>query len=135
MDRRETRTPALGIRRHGLYFYDNKVVDIASRLKPSARGELEITDVNLEYLRRGELVVEKLGRGFAWLDTGTHEAMHAAANFIQTIQARQGLQVACLEEIAFRMGYISAQDVLAISKRMGKSSYGEYLIKIVEQTD
>jgi glucose-1-phosphate thymidylyltransferase len=86
-------------------------------------------------LRRGELVVEKLGRGFAWLDTGTHEAMHAAANFIQTIQDGQGLQVACLEEIAFRMGYISAQDVLAMSRRMGKSSYGQYLAKIIEEAD
>ena len=119
----------------GLYFYDNKVVDIARGLKPSARGELEITDVNLEYLRRGELVVEKLGRGFAWLDTGTHEAMHQASNFIQAIQERQGLYVACLEEIAFRMGYISREDVLAISRRMGKSSYAEYLARIIEYPD
>ncbi len=119
----------------GLYFYDNKVVDIARSLEPSARGELEITDVNVEYLRRGELIVEKLGRGFAWLDTGTHESMHQASNFIQAIQERQGLHVACLEEIAFRMGYISAQNVLAIAKRMGKSSYGEYLSRIIEQPD
>lgn len=119
----------------GLYFYDNKVVEIAGALKPSARGELEITDVNLEYMRRGELVVEKLGRGFAWLDTGTHESMHQASNFVQAIQEREGLHVACLEEIAFQMGYISAQDVLGISRRMGKSSYGEYLARLVEQPD
>jgi glucose-1-phosphate thymidylyltransferase len=119
----------------GLYFYDNKVVDIARGLKPSARGELEITDVNLEYLRRGELVVEKLGRGFAWLDTGTHESMHQASNFIQAIQERQGLHVACLEEIAFRMGYITAADVAAISRRMCKSSYGEYLAKVIQPRD
>jgi glucose-1-phosphate thymidylyltransferase len=119
----------------GLYFYDNQVVDIARRLRPSARGELEITDVNVEYLRRGELVVEKLGRGFAWLDTGTHESMHQASNFIQAIQERQGLHVACLEEIAFRMGYIAAHDVAAIARRMGKSSYGEYLTRMIEQQD
>jgi glucose-1-phosphate thymidylyltransferase len=119
----------------GLYFYDNQVVDIARALKPSARGELEITDVNVEYLRRGELIVEKLGRGFAWLDTGTHESMHQASNFIQAIQERQGLHVACLEEIAFRMGYITAPDVVALAKRMGKSSYGEYLTRMIEQQD
>jgi glucose-1-phosphate thymidylyltransferase len=119
----------------GLYFYDNDVIDIARGLKPSARGELEITDVNVEYLRRRALTVEKLGRGFAWLDTGTHESMHQASNFVQAIQERQGLHVACLEEIAFRMGYITAQDVVAIAQRMGKSSYGEYLARIVEQSD
>lgn len=119
----------------GLYFYDNQVVDIARGLKPSKRGELEITDVNVEYLRRGELLVEKLGRGFAWLDTGTHESMHQAANFIQAIQERQGLHVACLEEIAFRMGYIRAEDVMTLARRMSKSSYGEYLARIIEQPD
>jgi glucose-1-phosphate thymidylyltransferase len=119
----------------GLYFYDHKAADIARALKPSARGELEITDVNVEYMRRGELVVEQLGRGFAWLDTGTHESMHQASNFIQAIQERQGLHVACLEEIAFRMGYIGAQEVAVIAQRMGKSSYGEYLSRIIEQVD
>ena len=119
----------------GLYFYDHQVVDIARALKPSARGELEITDVNVEYLRRGELIVEKLGRGFAWLDTGTHESMHQASNFIQAIQERQGLHVACLEEIAFRLGYIKAGDVKEIARRMGKSSYGEYLSRMLEQPD
>jgi glucose-1-phosphate thymidylyltransferase len=119
----------------GLYFYDNDVINIARGLKPSARGELEITDVNVEYLRRGALTVEKLGRGFAWLDTSTHEAMHQASNFVQAIQERQGMHVACLEEIAFRMGYITAQDVVSIAQRMGKSSYGEYLTRIVERSD
>ena len=119
----------------GLYFYDRQVVDIARALKPSSRGELEITDVNVEYLRRGVLHVEKLGRGFAWLDTGTHESMHQASNFIQAIQERQGLHTACLEEIAFRMGYINAEDVLAIARRMGKSSYGEYLSRMIEQPE
>jgi glucose-1-phosphate thymidylyltransferase len=119
----------------GLYFYDNEVINIACGLKPSARGELEITDVNVEYLHRRALTVEKLGRGFAWLDTGTHESMHQASNFVQAIQERQGMHLACLEEIAFRMGYITAQDVVIIAKRMGKSSYGEYLTRLVEQSD
>jgi glucose-1-phosphate thymidylyltransferase len=119
----------------GLYFYDNEVINIACGLKPSARGELEITDVNVEYLRRRALTVEKLGRGFAWLDTGTHESMHQASNFIQAIQERQGMRLACLEEIAFRMGYITAQDVVIIAKRMGKSSYGAYLTRLVERSD
>ncbi len=111
----------------GLYFYDHRVVEIASRLKPSARGELEITDVNLAYLREDALYVEKLGRGIAWLDTGTHEALLQASTFIQTIEDRQGLMVACLEEIAFRMGYISAADVLRMAAPMKDNSYGRYL--------
>ncbi len=117
----------------GLYFYDNDVCEIASGLRPSARGELEITDVNREYLRAGRLRVEKLGRGIAWLDTGTHDAMLQASNFIQAIEERQGLQVACIEEIAWRMGYIGCTDVLRIAASMRKSSYGQYLMRVVEQ--
>jgi glucose-1-phosphate thymidylyltransferase len=117
----------------GLYFYDNLVVDIAASLKPSARGELEITDVNLAYLRAGSLHVEKLGRGIAWLDTGTHEAVLQASTFIQAIEERQGLKVACLEEIALRMGYIAKADVRAIAATMPHSGYGQYLLRIVEQ--
>ena len=117
----------------GLYFYDNRVVDIASQLKPSARGELEITDVNLVYLRETALHVERMGRGIAWLDTGTHEALLQASNFIQAIEERQGLKVACVEEIAYRMGYISAEDVRRIAKVMEKSGYGQYLLSMLEQ--
>ena len=117
----------------GLYFYDNRVVDIAAALKPSARGELEITDVNLAYLRTGDLRVEKLGRGIAWLDTGTHEALLQASNFIQAIEERQDLKVACVEEIAYRMGYISAGDVRRIAQTMEKSGYGQYLLRMLEQ--
>jgi glucose-1-phosphate thymidylyltransferase len=114
----------------GLYFYDPRVVEIAEALKPSARGELEITDVNLAYLREGRLRVEKLGRGFAWLDTGTHEALLQAQNFIQAVQERQGLMVACLEEISFRMGYIGKEDLLRIARGMNKNAYGRYLTRI-----
>ena len=117
----------------GLYFYDNRIVEIAAGLKPSARGELEITDVNLAYLRAGALHVEKLGRGIAWLDTGTHEAVLQASTFIQAIEERQGLKVACLEEIALRMGYISKADVLQIAATMSHSGYGQYLLRVVEQ--
>jgi len=116
----------------GLYFYDNQVVEVAAGLKPSARGELEITDVNAAYLQRGQLQVEKLGRGIAWLDTGTHEALLQASTFIQTIEERQGLMVACVEEIAFRMGYITADDVLRIARPMKDNSYGQYLLRLVE---
>src|SRR3989475_5753240 len=116
----------------GLYFYDNQVLDIAATLKPSARGELEITDVNAAYLRRDQLHVEKLGRGIAWLDTGTHEALLQASTFIHTIEERQGLMVACVEEIAFRMGYITAADVLRIARPMKDNSYGQYLLRLVE---
>src|SRR5262249_16674023 len=117
----------------GLYFYDNQVVDIAARLKPSARGELEITDVNRTYLERGELKVEKLARGIAWLDTGTHESLLQAANYIQAIEERQGLMVACLEEIAYRMGYISAGDLQRLAHAMESSAYGRYLFWVLEQ--
>ena len=117
----------------GLYFYDNAVVEIAASLKPSARGELEITDVNREYLRRGALHVETLGRGIAWLDTGTHDALLQASNFIQAIEERQGLKVACPEEVAFRLGYISAEDVLRAAHGMAKNQYGEYLRQMVEE--
>jgi glucose-1-phosphate thymidylyltransferase len=117
----------------GLYFYDNQVVDIAAHLKPSARGELEITDVNRTYLDRGQLHVEKLTRGIAWLDTGTHESLMQASNYIQAIEERQGLMVACLEEIAFRKGYIAAADVTRLAKSMGSSTYGQYLLRILDQ--
>jgi glucose-1-phosphate thymidylyltransferase len=117
----------------GLYFYDNRVVDIASRLKPSARGELEITDVNLVYLQEAALHVERMGRGIAWLDTGTHEALLQASNFIQAIEERQGLKVACVEEIAYRMGYITADDVRRLAMIMEKSGYGQYLLSMLEQ--
>jgi glucose-1-phosphate thymidylyltransferase len=117
----------------GLYFYDGRVVDVAAGLRPSARGELEITDVNLHYLRLGELCVEKLGRGVAWLDTGTHEALAQASSFIQAIEERQGLKVACLEEIALRMGYITCDDVRRAAEGMRKTGYGRYLIQLLEQ--
>ena len=114
----------------GLYFYDHSIVDIAASLRPSERGELEITDVNLAYLRRGALRVERLGRGFAWLDTGTHESFMQAANFVQTVQERQGLIIACIEELAYRMGYISKQEVIKLAAPMLKNSYGQYLMKV-----
>jgi glucose-1-phosphate thymidylyltransferase len=115
----------------GLYFYDPRVVEIAENLKPSPRGELEITDVNRWYLERGELRCEILGRGTAWLDTGTHDSLLEAANFIATLERRQGLKVACPEEIAYRMGYIDAQQLVRLSEKIGKSSYGNYLREIV----
>ena len=117
----------------GLYFYDNRVVGIASRLKPSARGELEITDVNKEYLKRGELEVRPLGRGHAWLDTGTHDALLEASHFIETIERRQGLKLACPEEIAWRMGYISAAQLRSLARPLAKSGYGTYLLRIMEE--
>lgn len=116
----------------GLYFYDNEVLDIAAGLKPSARGELEITDVNLTYLRRGALIVERLGRGFAWLDTGTHESLLQAATFVQTLEERQGLMLACIEEIAYRMGYIDAAQVRRIAETMSSNSYGQYLLRMLD---
>ena len=117
----------------GLYFYDNRVLDIAAALRPSARGELEITDVNREYLGQDELHVECLPRGTAWLDTGTHAALMQASNYVQAVEERQGLMIACLEEIAFRMGYITAAQLEQLADAMGRSSYGEYLRHIVEQ--
>ncbi len=117
----------------GLYFYDNQVVEIASNLKPSGRGELEITDVNREYLRRGQLDVSVMGRGMAWLDTGTHEALMEAALFIQTLEKRQGLMVACPEEIAYRSGYITAQQLEAIAQPMRNNSYGAYLLQLLQE--
>jgi glucose-1-phosphate thymidylyltransferase len=116
----------------GLYFYDNRVVDIASRLKPSPRGELEITDVNRAYLERRELHVEKLARGIAWLDTGTHDALMQASNYVHAIEERQGLMVACLEEIAYRMGYIGAAELTRLARAMESSAYGQYLFRVVE---
>ena len=114
----------------GIYFYDQQVTSIAASLTPSDRGELEITDVNREYLRRGELHVETLGRGIAWLDTGTHESLLQASIFIETIEQRQGLKIACLEEIAYRQGWISAQQVSDLAQPMLKNSYGEYLLSV-----
>ena len=116
----------------GLYFYDNRIVDIAARLRPSARGELEITDANAAYLALDALHVEKLGRGIAWLDTGTHEALLQASTFIQTIEERQGLMVACVEEIAYKMGYVGAVDILKIADTMKHNSYGEYLRRLLD---
>ncbi|MGE5311947.1 MAG: glucose-1-phosphate thymidylyltransferase RfbA [Nitrospirota bacterium] len=116
----------------GLYFYDNRVSDIAVGLSPSARGELEITDVNRAYLRLGALRVEKLGRGIAWLDTGTHETLMQAANFIETIEERQGLKVSCIEEIAYRMGYINAEQVERLARPLVKNGYGQYLLDMLK---
>jgi glucose-1-phosphate thymidylyltransferase len=115
----------------GIYFYDNQVIGVAERLKPSARGELEITDVNRWYLERGQLRTEVLGRGMAWLDTGTHDSLLDASNFIQTIEQRQGLKVASPEEIAYRLGYITAEQLEALAGKLGKSSYAEYLRRVV----
>ncbi len=117
----------------GLYIYDNDVVQIAENLKPSARGELEITDVNLAYLRRGDLRVELLGRGFAWLDTGTHEALQQAASYVEAIQDRQGLRISCIEEIAYRLGYISREQVKNLASDMMKNGYGEYLMEMISE--
>ena len=119
----------------GLYFYDNQVLDIARNLRPSARGELEITDVNVEYLKRGQLRVEILGRGMAWLDTGTHESLKQAADFVKTIEERQDLKISCPEEIAYRMGYIDAEQILRLAEPLKKSTYGRYLLELVEEEE
>jgi glucose-1-phosphate thymidylyltransferase len=117
----------------GLYFYDNAVLDIARDLAPSPRGELEITDVNIEYLRRDALRLERLGRGMAWLDTGTHESLHEASSYIEMVEKRQGLKIGCPEEIAFRMGYIDAAAVARVAASLSKSSYGRYLMKMLAE--
>jgi glucose-1-phosphate thymidylyltransferase len=118
----------------GIYFYDAQVVSVAEQMKPSARGELEITDVNRWYLERGQLCTELLGRGMAWLDTGTHEALLDASNFVQTIERRQGLKIACPEEIAFRLGYVSTAELEVLASKLGKSSYGQYLKRLLTET-
>ena len=117
----------------GIYFYDHQVVGITESIRPSARGELEITDVNRWYLEHGQLTTELLGRGMAWLDTGTPDSLLEASLFIQTIEKRQGLKVACLEEIAYRQGYIDAAQLRALAVRMEKSSYGEYLKRVIDE--
>jgi len=117
----------------GLYFYDNRVVDIAKNIQPSARGELEITDVNKAYLEMGELNVELLGRGYAWLDTGTHASLLEASQFIETVEKRQSLKIACLEEIAYKMGYITKEKLLELAEPLKKNQYGQYLVKIASQ--
>ena len=116
----------------GLYFYDNDVVDIARSIKPSSRGELEITDVNLAYLKRGDLNVEVLGRGFAWLDTGTHDSLIEAGQFVQTVEHRQGLKVACLEEIAYRQGWINTEQLIQQCEGLKKTGYGQYLLRVAD---
>lgn len=117
----------------GLYFYDNDVVQIAKNIQPSKRGELEITDVNTEYLRRGKLDVKLMGRGYAWLDTGTHDSMMEASNFIATVEKRQNLKVACLEEIAYRMGYIDKEQLVKLAQPLKKNDYGKYLLRLAEE--
>jgi len=119
----------------GLYFYDNNVVEIAKNIQPSARGEIEITAVNNEYLRRGKLKVELFGRGMAWLDTGTHKGLLDAANFVEAVQTRQGLYIACIEEIAYRKGFIDKEQLLNLAEKLSKIEYGKYLLRIAEEKD
>lgn len=119
----------------GLYFYDNEVIEVAKTLKPSERGELEITDVNLSYLRQKKLKVELLGRGYAWLDTGTHEALQQAASYVQAIQERQGLKIACVEELAYRLGYITADQLANLAEDMTQNEYGQYLLEIANDVE
>jgi glucose-1-phosphate thymidylyltransferase len=123
-------TPKSNVAVTGLYFYDNRILDIAGALSPSARGEIEITDVNRTYLERGELFVEIMGRGFAWLDTGTHASLVEASHFVQILEQRQGLRIACPEEIALRLGYISIDQFYKLAQKSAKSSYGEYLLSV-----
>jgi glucose-1-phosphate thymidylyltransferase len=127
------RSPRSNYALTGLYFYDNRVLNVAAELRPSARGELEITDVNKWYLDKGALHVEIMGRGMAWLDTGTHESLLEAAHFIETIEKRQGLKIACPEEIAFRLGWISVDDVVRIAEPMKKNAYGQYLLRLANE--
>lgn len=117
----------------GMYFYDNQVVEIAKNLKPSPRGELEITDVNKVYLQKGQLDVELLGRGYAWLDTGTHESLHDAAAYIETVQKRQNLKIACIEEVAYRMGYIDKAQLIELAQPLKKNDYGQYMLRLAEE--
>ena len=117
----------------GLYFYDERVVEFARKIRPSARGELEITDLNNLYLARGELRLEKLGRGCAWLDTGTHEALIQASEFVRTVEVRQGLKIGCVEEVAFRMGFIDHKQLLSLARRMNNNEYGKYLFHVAEE--
>jgi glucose-1-phosphate thymidylyltransferase len=119
----------------GLYVYDNDVVNIAENLKPSSRGELEITDVNLEYLKRGQLKVELLGRGFAWLDTGTQGALQQAASYVQAIQERQGLKVSCIEEVAYDLGYINKEELANLAENMAQNEYGQYLMRLIAEEE
>lgn len=117
----------------GLYFYDNQVVDIAKNIKPSPRGELEITDVNQVYLDRGQLDVQLLGRGYAWLDTGTHDSLQEAAAYVETVQKRQNLKVACIEEVAYRMGYIDAEQLIKLAQPLKKNDYGQYMLRLAKE--
>ena len=119
----------------GLYFYDNDVIEIAENIQPSPRGELEITDINMEYLKRGKLLVQPLSRGFCWLDTGTHESLQQASSYVEAVQNRQGLKVACIEEIAYSLGYIDAEQMKTLAKDMLKNQYGQYLMEIVHEKE